>query len=190
MLKTCRLPSVRRRLALAALTLTLTGLALLRAADPPAGDKPAALEVRPGDHISIIGNTLADRLQHDGWLETYFQSRFPKDRLSFRDLGYSGDELTHRERVDGFGTPDEWLTKTRSDVVFAFFGYNESWSGDAGLPKFKKDLDDFVKHTLAQKYNGKAPPRLVLFSPVGFENHHDRNLPDGSDVNTRLEAYT
>ena len=29
-----------------------------------------ALELKPGDHICIIGNTLADRMQHDGWLET------------------------------------------------------------------------------------------------------------------------
>src|SRR5437016_3766766 len=30
-----------------------------------------SFELKPGDHICIIGNTLADRMQHDGWLETY-----------------------------------------------------------------------------------------------------------------------
>ena len=45
-----------------------------RAADPA----PAApFEVHSGDHISIVGNTLADRMQHDGWLEAYLVSRFP-----------------------------------------------------------------------------------------------------------------
>src|SRR5690349_2282024 len=114
----------------------------------PADD--AKLELRPGDHVCIIGNTLADRMQHDGWLETYIQSRFPKHQLVFRNLGFSGDELTLRLRSLHFGTPDEWLsgsapvpepnrlvsrhgvrdnrfelTNTRADVVFAFFGYNE-----------------------------------------------------------------
>jgi putative heme-binding domain-containing protein len=158
----------------------------------PAADdnKPAAaLEIRPGDHICLIGNTLADRMQHDGWLETLLQSRFPKHRLVIRDLGFSGDELVIRLRSEGFGSPDEWLTKHKTDVVFAFFGYNESFAGQAGLEKFKKDLDNFIKHTLSQKYNGKTPPRLVLFSPIGHENLHDRNFPDGSDNNRRIALY-
>ena len=39
----------------------------------------------------------------------------------------------------------------KADVIFAFFGYNESFAGEGGLPKFKIDLDDWIKHTLAQK---------------------------------------
>ncbi len=182
--------------------------------------KPAAgrlLEIRHGDHICIIGNTLADRMQHDGWLETYLYARFPKLDLIFRNLGYAADEidLSRRLRSADFGTPDQWLsgsapipnrktlnanapvrenrfelTNTRADVVFAFFGYNESFAGANGLAKFKTDLDHFIKHTQSQLYNGKSPPRLVLFSPIAHENVRDRNLPDGSENNQRLEMYT
>jgi putative heme-binding domain-containing protein len=187
----CHVPG---RALLVTLALLLPGLLFLptlrpgRAADDA---KPAdKLTLQPGDHVALVGNTLADRMQHDGWLETLLHARFPKHDLVFRDLGFSGDELTHRERSDGFGSPDEWLTRARADVVFAFFGYNESYAGEAGLDKFKKDLDAFVKQTRTHHYNGKTPPRIVLFSPIAFENHHDRNLPDGSDVNTRLELYT
>ena len=44
------------------------------------GGAPAAetLELRKSDHICYIGNTLADRMQHHGWLETLIQDRFPK----------------------------------------------------------------------------------------------------------------
>src|SRR5208282_3476462 len=72
----------------------------------------AKLVIQPGDHICIIGNTLADRMQHDGWLETYFHSRFPKHDLVFRNLGFSGDEidLSRRLRSQSFGTPDQWLS--------------------------------------------------------------------------------
>src|SRR5262249_34861315 len=171
---------------------------------------PAKLELRRGDHICIIGNTLAERMQHDGWLETYFHSRFPKHHLVFRNLGFSGDELTLRLRSKSFGTPDQWLagsapvpeperlttrkgvrdnpfepTTPRADVALAFFGYNESFAGKAGLPQFKKDLDAFVKHTLAQKYNGKSAPRLVLFSPIAFEDLNSPHLPDGKETNKR-----
>src|SRR5205085_526087 len=44
--------------------------------------------------------------------------------------------------------------------------------------------------TLAQKYNGKSAPRLVLFSPIAHEDLRDRNLPDGTANNQRLELYT
>jgi putative heme-binding domain-containing protein len=198
------------RLALALAALALAVAAPLRAADPA-----PRLELHAGDHICIIGNTLADRMQHDGWLETYLHARFPTHNLVIRNLGFSGDELTLRLRSMDFGTPDQWLAgsapcpqprklvshhgvrdnrfetiNTKADVVFAFFGYNESFAGEAGLPQFKKDLDDFIKHTLAQKYNGKSAPRLVIFSPNAFEDHKSPNLPDGKDTNKRLELYT
>jgi putative heme-binding domain-containing protein len=177
------------RPAVLAIGLILTASLLAGGNCASAGDSPG-LKLEKGDHIALIGNTLADRMQHDGWLETLLQSRFPHHELVVRDLGYSGDELTLRLRSANFGSPDHWLTFTKADVIFAFFGYNESFGGTAGLGKFKKDLDDFIKHTLAQKYNGKGAPRLVLFSPIAHENLHDRNLPDGSDNNRRIELYT
>ena len=80
------------------------------------------LELREGDHITLIGNVLAERMQHDGWLETLFQARFPEKKLSFRNLGFSGDEINQRQRSANFGSPDEWLARRKTDVVFAFFG--------------------------------------------------------------------
>src|SRR5262249_39957720 len=138
----------------------------------------------------LVGNTLADRMQHDGWLETFLHSRFPKHDLVIRNLGFSGDELTLRLRSASFGSPDYWLSSTKADVVFAFFGYNESFAGPPGLDKFKPALADFIKNTLAPKYNGKSAPRLVLFAPIAHEDLHDRNLPDGRENNERLELYT
>ena len=118
------------------------------------------------------------------------QTRFPKHDLVIRNLGFSGDELTVRLRSANFGSPEEWLTKVGTDVVFAFFGYNESFAGEEGLPKFKKDLEDFIKKTTSSKYNGKTPARLVLFSPVAHENLKSPNLPDGVENNKRLSLYT
>ncbi len=148
------------------------------------------LELKQGDHVAIIGNTLADRMQHFGHLEALVQSRFPKHELVFRNLGFSGDELTLRLRSAGFGTPDEHLLAVEADVVLAMFGYNESFGDQAGLEKFKKDLTDLIEHTLAQKYNGQSPPRLVLVSPIAHEDLHDPNLPDGKENNRRIALYT
>jgi putative heme-binding domain-containing protein len=149
-----------------------------------------AIEIKPGDHIAIVGNTLADRMQHDGWLETDIQARFPDHRLVIRNLGFSGDELTLRLRSADFGTTDQWLTRTKPDVVLAFFGYNESFAGRGGLDAFKKDLAAFVKQTLARKYNGTSAPRMVLFSPIAMEAPRGRDLPDPMATNQRLKLYT
>jgi glucose/arabinose dehydrogenase/lysophospholipase L1-like esterase len=183
-----------------------TGLAML--ASVPAGGRAAAtFELREKDHICIIGNALAERMQYDGWLETLLQARFPKHELVVRNLGFSGDEIATRLRSKNFGTPDEWLsglaapiggyednrfagTSTRADVIFAFFGYNESYAGREGLNTFKQQLTEWIDHTLAQRYNGKSPPRLVLFSPIAHEDLGNPDLPDGRENNQRLELYT
>ncbi len=148
------------------------------------------LVLKKGDRISIVGNTLAERMQHHGWLETYLYTRFPQHDLVFRNLGFSGDEVTTRLRSANFGSPDEWLTRTKTDVVFAFFGYNESFKGKDGVDKFKTDLDSYVKNLKSKKYNGVSPPRVALFSPIAHEDLKDKNLPDGKENNERLKLYT
>jgi glucose/arabinose dehydrogenase len=174
----------------------------------PAGGRAAApLDLREKEHINIVGNTLAERMQYDGWLETMIHARFPKHELVVRNLGFSGDEVAVRLRSKNFGTPDEWLsgqaapiggykenrleaTNTKADVIFAFFGYNESYAGQAGLDTFRQQLGDWIKHTLAQRYNGKTAPRVVIFSPIAHENLKSPDFPDGRENNQRLELYT
>ena len=73
-------------------------------------------------------------------------------------------ERTRRSRSAATRRTASTSTNTKADVIFAFFGYNESYAGEAGCAAFKKQLDDWIKHTLAQKYNGKTAPahRAVL----------------------------
>ncbi len=91
-----------------------------------------------GDHVVIIGNTLADRMQHDGWLESYIHAMLPEKELTFRNLGFSADEIKLRQRADNFGDPDMWMTKCQADVVLCFFGYGESLKGPLGWPGSQK----------------------------------------------------
>ncbi len=157
---------------------------------PAQAQNNAPFQFHKGDHVCYLGNTLADRMQHFGWLETLLQSRFPDLELVFRDLGFSADELTIRPRSDNFGSPDKHLAHSKADVIFAFFGSNEAQNGEAGLAAFRKQLADFIDHTQSQKYNGKSAPRLVLFSPIAHEDLKDPNLPDGKEDNARLKLYT
>jgi glucose/arabinose dehydrogenase/azurin len=159
---------------------------------PAVSGAPAAtgfLKLKPGDHIAIIGNTLPDRFQFDGYLETMIYSDHPQDNLVFRNLARAGDEVVKRARSQDFGTPDEWLTKVKADVILAFFGFNESFAGPAGLPQFKQDLDAYLKATLANNYSGKGAPRIVLFSPIANEKLADPNYPDVAANNANIKLY-
>ncbi|MBS0263146.1 MAG: HEAT repeat domain-containing protein [Planctomycetes bacterium] len=155
----------------------------LPAADPP-------LKLKQGDHIVYIGNTLADRMQHAGWLETSIYALYPDLDLTFRNLGYPGDELKNRVREENFGSPDQWLEKTKASVVFCFFGHNEALQGPGALNGFKTDLAETIDGMQSKKYDGVAPPRLVFFSPIAHENLKNPNLPDGSKNNENLALYT
>ncbi|MCA9083949.1 MAG: c-type cytochrome [Planctomycetaceae bacterium] len=141
-------------------------------------------------HIAIIGNTLADRMQHFGWLETMLHRRHPEHQLVIRNLGFSADVIDIRPRSENFGSPDEWLSRVKAEVVLAFFGYNEAFEGEAGLNGFRGKLVEMIDHTLQQKYDGQTSPELILFSPIAHENLGNPELPDGSENNRRLALYT
>lgn len=146
------------------------------------------LELKEGDHIVVIGNALAERMQHDGWLETYLQLARPALHLVIRDQGFSGDRIDHRPRTKGVPSPDDYLGLAKADVVLAMFGYNESYDDDPRA--FATAVATWIDHTHAQNYSGRGAPRIVLFSPIAHENLNDPNLPDGTANNARLAKYT
>jgi len=147
------------------------------------------LTLNKGDHVCLLGSALADRMQHHNWLETLIHARFPNHELVFRNLAASSDEVATWHRSADFGSRDEWLTRTKADVILAFYGFNESFKGPEGLDKFKKDLDKFIKAAKAKDYSGKGAPRLVLFSPIANEKLNDPNLPDPKLNNDNLRKY-
>lgn len=148
------------------------------------------LQLQPGDHVCLVGNALGERLQHDNYWETLLHQRFPQHQLVVRNLCFPGDEPFERIRSQNFGDPDKHLTHSRATVILYFFGFNEAFDGEAGLPEFTEQITRLVKATQAANYSGQAPPRIALVSPIAFENTGDPNLPDGREHNARLQLYT
>lgn len=174
-----------------------------------------ALTISKNAHILLIGNNLGSRMMNYGHFETEMQVRYPDSLLFIRNMCDGGDtpgfrphsgrvspwafpgaekfqtELAHPSGSEGFfETPDQWLTRLKADVIIAFFGYNESFQGAAGLENYKAELDAFIKYTLAQTYNGKSAPQLALVSPTAFENLSDKyDLPNGEKENKNLSLY-
>lgn len=166
-----------------------------------------------GEHIVLIGNGLAYRMQYFPHFETQLHMQFPEARIVVRNLSRPGDSPGYRphpsrpspwafpgaERfhpgkvhrgVGQFPTADQWLAELRADTVIAFFGFNESFDGTAGIENFRGELSAFVRHTMAQTYNAGASPRLVLVSPIPFEDlSANQDLPDGKNENLRIASY-
>ncbi|MBB5032361.1 PVC-type heme-binding CxxCH protein [Prosthecobacter vanneervenii] len=158
-------------------------------AEVPADYKdPSPFAFGKGEVVAILGNALPDRMQHDGWMETLLQSQLPDMQVRFRNMSTSGDRPNNYPRSSGATHMTDYLRHVKADVVFGFFGYNESY--DNKPEEFQKQLVEFVKKTRGSKANGKTFPRIVLFSPIAHEDTHNVNVPDGKAHNAQLEAYT
>src|SRR5438132_11932802 len=82
----------------------------------------AQLTLNKGDHICYLGNALADRMQHDAWLETLLYARFPRLDLVFRNLAASGDEVATWHRPENSGSLHHWPPRTKAPGPSAFSG--------------------------------------------------------------------
>ena len=187
------------------------------AENPPAATTQRSQQVAPpatGERVVFIGNGFAERDTYYGRLETELHLRFPQQQLLVRNMGRSGDtpafrphparasqwafpgadkfhpEYAQHNGKGFFSTPDQWLFHLKADTVVAFFGYNESFDGPGRAANYEAEVDAFVVHSLTKAYNGKTAPRLVLVSPIAFENlSATRDLPNGAKENANLELY-
>lgn len=72
-------------------------------AQVPEGYKdPSPFTFQKNDTIAIVGNGLADHMQHHGWTETLIQSSAKGKDITFRNLSLSGDRPNKRPRSKGF----------------------------------------------------------------------------------------
>lgn len=177
---------------------------------------PQTIQVEKGSHISLIGGNLGSRMMNYGHFETEMYVRYPENSLVIRNMCDGGDtpgfrphasrnlpwafpgaekfqtEYATNSGSEGhFEYPDQWLTRLKTDIIVAFFGYSESFQGTKGLANFKAELDAFIKYTLSQKYNGLKAPQLAIVSPIAFEDLSSKfDLPNGVKENANLLLYT
>lgn len=145
------------------------------------------------NHVAIVGGASAERMQHFGYFEALLTAQYPDSALTFRNLAWSGDEVTLRPRPLNFGSMEVHLAHQKPDVVLMFFGTNESFAGPGkpgayragaggfearstpstmihgGLDDFREALYALVADVRAQRFNGVAPPRVMLISPAAQE---------------------
>jgi len=146
------------------------------------------LKINSKSRIAYIGNTLLDRAQHFGHFEAFLQQRFPNNELTVRNFAWSADEIDLMPRPDNFASVDQHLFHHRTDIIFAAFGFNESFAGEEKIPEFKSRLQNYLKHTKSKAYNGTSGPKIILISPNRNQNIKGVRAADMN--NKRISSYT
>lgn len=146
------------------------------------------LKLNKGDRIALVGNTLFDRGQTFGYFETMLHQRYPDHQLIVRTLAWPADTVDLQPRPENFADQDQHLTYEKIDVIFAAYGFSESFAGPDGLPAFKESLTKYVRRLKTKAFNGDHAPQIVLVSPTANENIEGVSAALLNNANIQLYA--
>ena len=181
---------MRRMRILSAWVIVAGVVACPAVAEEPAGQAAAAFELRDGDRVVLLGNTLIEREQQSGHWESLLTARFADRNVTFRNLGWDGDTVWAESRglfdspQQGYQRMLEQLRALQPTVVMLGYGGNEAFAGETGLPRFVGQLDK-----LLDDLRSLGVRTVVILSPVRHERHGPP-LPDPAPHNRNLERYT
>jgi hypothetical protein len=145
-------------------------------------------ELVDGDRVVLLGGTLIEREPEYGYWETLLTIRHPERNITFRNLGWSGDTVFCEARAQfdppavGFRNLQEQLRILKPTVILVAYGANESFDGEAGLPRFRQGLVTLLNMLAETK------ARIVLLSPPPQEDL-GRPLPNPAEHNRHLLLY-
>lgn len=158
--------------------------------EPAYGAEPSApaVDFRPEERIVLLGGTFVERLQQDNYLEMLLTTSFPEKKITFRNLGWSGDTVGGESR-GVFGGPNEGFARLVKDVkeakptvIVVQYGANEAFRGPDGVGPFTAGLQRLFE-ALAD-----TRARFILVSPSPREKL-PRPLPDPTTYNEHLKLY-
>lgn len=147
------------------------------------------IQFNENDHVIIMGNTLAERMNHFGYVESLLYMANPGKKLIVRNLGWSADEITVQPRPLNFGSMKSHLEMQHADVIFLCFGLNESYKGKEGLNDFRINLTKYILDLKEKKINGESRPTLILVSPLAHEDLKKLDV-DVLPLNENLKIYS
>ncbi|VTS04400.1 SGNH/GDSL hydrolase family protein [Tuwongella immobilis] len=155
---------------------------------PGIAAEPPAVSLRSGDRIVLVGGTLIEREQREGYWETALMLRHPNLDLTVRNLGWSGDTVFGEARAwfdppeKGYQRLVEQTITEKPTVILLNYGLNESYAGNSGLERFAKQYERLLNDL------SPAKARMVLMLPPLAESM-PAPLPSVEATNARLEVY-
>jgi hypothetical protein len=145
--------------------------------------KPKPFEFKDGDRVVFLGSTWIEREQLWGYWETALTTLYPDKKITFRNLGRSGDTVWG-DAWAGFDSPKEGYQRRlklvkdqKPTVIFLGFGWNESFAGSKGIADFQKQYKALLADLCAPDI------RFVLMSPfqIAADDWPYSNLKERQD---------
>ncbi len=154
---------------------------------------PSALPLKfiEHEHIALVGNSLAERMNLYGNFEALLQTRLPKLELVVRNFARPCDAVDDRQRPNDYTALDDPLKIFAPDTFLCFFGFNEAFAGKNGAQHFREAYNNYLD-SMAKQYTrlDGSSPRFVLVSPVAWEPTGNPLWPNADDRDEQLAAYT
>lgn len=134
-----------------------------------------SLRFKQDEKVIFLGNAFFENAFETGEIETTFSLCFPKKNITYRNLGWSGDNVFAHARTrargggrfgdpeDGFGILTKQISELQPDKIFLAYGFNESFDDEAGLGAYHKGLNRLLEML------GQHCPELVLISALPME---------------------
>lgn len=143
------------------------------------------------DKVVFLGNSLFENEFKSGYLELALTTHFPGRHTTFRNLGWTGDNVWGQARSTYTNPPTPYqhlinqLTSAKPTVVFIAYGGVEAQDGQAGLAKFNEGYN-----ALLDKIDALGAQSILLSTtPVMFEDtsaHINQRNADLKLYNTEI----
>ena len=167
----------------------LSGIILITAPFDATAQNTSEFELKHGDRVVFLGDGLFEVAHDYGWLEYALTTRWPDRKVTFRNIGWSGDTPrgTSRDHFTNPPTPYEHLieqiTTERPTIAFVGYGSYLGFEDEDAITPFMEDLSALLD-TLDTR---NIQP--ILVSPAPHESFKSPN-PDPDAVNRKLKQVS
>ncbi len=154
-------------------------------------------ELKNGDRVVLLGNSLVENDLHYGYIEFALTSRWPENDVTFRNLGWSGDTVFGDARSYFTSPPSAYdllikqLINAQPTVVFLAYGANEAYKGEAGVSDFVQGLNqllDKIDSLGAQTVLLSPIPQMPVGSPTVDVSARNENLKLYADAISKVAS--
>lgn len=153
---------------------------------------PSAFSLKDGDRVVFLGNSIFENEFQFGYLELALTTRYADKGVTFRNLGWTGDNVWGEARSTYTNPPTPYehlmqdITKAAPTVVFVAYGGVEAQEGQAGVARFKDGLGKLIDKIDA------LGARTVLLStiPVASSDTAQRIASRNADLQLYSKAIS
>ena len=148
---------------------------------------PSTFALQKNDRVVFLGNSLLENDILHGYLELALTTRWPDRNVTFRNLGWSGDNVFGEARSYFTSPPTPYellmkqITEAQPTVVFVAYGGVEAQEGETGLARFEEGMGKLLDKI--QELGAKA----VLLSPIPVLS--TKNGANTAPRNAMLQRY-